>query len=100
MRIPSKFKMIGRSVDVLFSDELLAEQGNLGLCQYAKSTITLCEKGGKRVPREMMEVVFLHEWLHMALETLGRDDLSVDEKLVDQLSELMYQLLPQIEDKT
>lgn len=57
--------------------------------ESAKDRITI----DPDAPADMRYQSFLHEFFHAALEALGRNDLSEDEKLVDALAGLTHQML-------
>ena len=45
-----------------------------------------------KASEQTMQQVFWHEWMHCALGTLGYTDLDNDERFVDQMASLLYQL--------
>ena len=98
MKIPKKIKIIGRNIEVVYDKDMYAEDQRLGLCEFSKGRISLCEKGGKSVPRKVIEVTLLHEWVHMIFMMLGKKELAEDETLADQLAEMIHQLIPQVQD--
>jgi len=88
MIIPNTIKLAGRTIKIKFKPELK----DWGRADIEKQEILLVD-----MKNESTNVHFLHELVHWLLYVAGEDDLTDNEKLVSQLSELLYQVLPQIE---
>ncbi len=86
MKIPKSFEMQGRTIRVANVESI---NDAYGTWEALKDLITIDASSTKH----RREATFLHEFFHAALEALGREDLSQDEKLVDGLSGLMHQML-------
>jgi len=64
-------------------------EDSMGEHDYMKKTIKI----KKDMPLEQKERVYYHELFHCMLEQLGYDKLSSDEKFVDQMGSVLYQVL-------
>lgn len=89
--------IIGRTIKIKYDMDIFEEDGELGNYKHDRMEIWLCEKGGNRFPVERMQLVFLHEVLHAIMATLEYPDLNNNEQFIDQVAELWYQILPQID---
>ena len=86
MKIPRRFELYGRTIRVVFGSLNGAAYAQW---EFAKDLITI----DPDAPRDHRDQAFLHEFIHAALESLGREDLSIDEKFVDGLAGLVHQML-------
>lgn len=86
--VPKTFKLIG--MDYIVGELPEDQREDLhGLHLPSDSTISL----DPQLPPQKLRAVFCHEWIHAALEAVGREDLSEDETLVDSLGSVLYQFL-------
>jgi hypothetical protein len=85
MKIPRSFELYGRTIRVI-SDEL--GDDTAGKWHEGRDLIRI----DTDQPRDLRVQSFLHEFLHAALEALGREDLSKDEAFVDGLAGLIHQM--------
>lgn len=69
-------------------NDKLEELGFLGLCEFAKSTISFYEKG---IDEELVEQTIYHEVVHAILESMGELSLSRNDKFVQTFSLLLHQ---------
>lgn len=101
MKIPDKLQLMGRTIDIIKDNKLCDEKRVYGEARYNLSQI-LYEDHTSGVPRkkDTVEITVLHEIIHFMFWILEYDNLKDDEKLVGQLSELLYQVITQIEEKT
>lgn len=92
MKIPKTIQIAGKNIIIKFDDDHCDRNGGYGIAEYFKGEIVLQRKvkGDIKRPDHFVEETFIHEILHYIAE---------DEKLVGQLSELLYQVIKQIEDK-
>jgi hypothetical protein len=86
MRIPSSFELQGRTIRVVLSDEMTDNDGEW---DSHKDLITIDETN----PRDIRAHSFLHEFVHAALQALGKEDLGKDETFVDCFAGLIHQML-------
>ena len=92
MKIPDKLKVAGQVYKVIWDDELLSNEGLIGLACHNRLTIFLCKKfHGEKLAKTIIEENLLHEIIHTVDVTYNNH--SLDEKTVDRLSEGLYQVL-------
>ena len=82
------FTLGGTKWKVKNEPKRLQDLGVSGLCEYMKSTISL---DPTIESEDVIEHTFYHELVHGILDTLGYNDLSADERLVDGFSLLLHQ---------
>lgn len=92
MKIPRKFKLYGQTITVKFNKTLYKTTGTIGRANYFVNEITI-QSG---LDKSLEEQVFLHEATHIILFNVGDID-DQDEKLVNALSGMFYQLIQHIE---
>lgn len=93
-RIPKAFTLGPHRIEVkiVSSEEMekVASDAPWGLCDFANCIIYV-QKVRKGFPRKTQIHAFWHEYFHMLLYMVGRERLSRDEVLVDQLGALQMQ---------
>jgi len=95
MKIPKKFKLFGHTITVEYDNSLMETDDRDGLALYREGKIKLLPNEGiyKNKPNSHIEATFLHEYLHFAFTFLGEHEISANEKLIDRLSQLLYQFI-------
>lgn len=69
-------------------------KGLLGWCNSSGGTIDVAlTHEGEKLRKDFVEQTFLHEVVHSIFNEIGRDNLSTDERLVQQFSLLLHQML-------
>ena len=95
MKIPKRFKLMGKTITVEIVPDLLDNEDATGAAEYRKQRIRLQKIDGEYVQRtvEDQEHWFLHELTHHIFNALDEIDLRNNEKLVEQFSGLLHQAL-------
>ena len=94
IRIPKSFQLFGQTITVHFVSHLASENGNIGEARLGENKIYLQDNvEGRRMNKEQIEWVFLHELIHTILSHMGEDELTQDEQIVDSISRLLHQAL-------
>ena len=96
MIIPEQINVAGLTFDIKFVDPDEIDE-NLGLCESDKGLIKL--NNSKKFKKDVMEQVFIHEILHVIFNSLylkAGDEIVIDEKLVDNISLLLHQIVLQL----
>lgn len=94
MEIPKSFKLFGQKITVEMRKALFYEKEKQnGLCLPQENKI-LIQENTKKYPhaQDNIEQTFYHEFTHFMLYKLGYDELSQDEKFVDQIASCIHQL--------
>ena len=104
MRIPTSFKLFGRTITVEHTPILIHEQGANGLADYDAGKILLQSSlDHHEVSKELTEHVFLHELVHHVLFAAGEEEfdppLHAREFLVDRIAGLLHQAITTAEYK-
>lgn len=86
LKPPRSFELQGRTIKVIEKD-LGADA--VGQWDARRDEITLIPG----LPTDLRYTSFLHEFVHAALDALGREDLSENEPFVDGLAGLVHQML-------
>lgn len=86
--IPHTFQIFGKTIKVKQPWKVDKEDSR-GEWLYSTSTI----KVKRSLDIEEKEVVFIHEALHAALDTLEYNDLSHDEAFIERLSKVLHQII-------
>ncbi len=94
MKIPSRFKLHGQTIDVKFVKHLTKDENEVGRACFRDNIIRLQEsiRGFERTD-EMIEVTFLHELVHFILLQMGEDGRKDNEKFTHLFSSLLHQAL-------
>lgn len=86
--LPGSFTILGTNYKVKLVKKI-DNEGSLGICDPDKRLIKI----RKDLLVEDMEATFLHELTHAILFTLGYNELSEDERFVEQISQAIYQVI-------
>lgn len=94
MKIPSEFKVFGKTIKVKFDDNINYKEDRNGMASYRTNTITLQprRRGAKR-PVENVEVTYLHELFHFIFFFAERSKLRDDEELINLCANILHQIL-------
>jgi len=88
--IPNKVKIGGINYQVCRDKDSELNCGNLdGEIRYSQQEIVLNSK----MNGEYAECIFIHEVVHGICNTIGRNDLRVDERFIESFSQCLYQVL-------
>ena len=91
-KIPTKFKLFGTTVNVIWNNERLNDKKVYGLSDYGKSEITLSTtQGTDKLSEDRIMDCFYHERTHSILDAMNENELSENEKFVDVFSKLLRQ---------
>ena len=96
MIIPEQINVAGLTFDIKFVDQDEVN-GNLGLCNTNRGWVKL--NNSSHLRKELIEQVFVHELLHVVLDSLyidTGDTVTVDERLIDNISLLLHQIVLQL----
>ena len=96
MIIPKQINVAGLKFDVKFVDPEEID-GNLGECNKSKGYIKL--NNSLHLKKGIIKQVFIHEVLHVVFDSLyiyNGDEVTVDEKLIDNISLLLHQIILQL----
>jgi len=85
VKIPKSFELQGRTITVVTKP---LDGDTVAQWDARRDEITIIPG----LPKDLATQSFYHEFLHAALDALGRDDLSKDEGFVDQLAGLVAQM--------
>jgi predicted SprT family Zn-dependent metalloprotease len=98
MRIPTRFKLLGRTITVENDPQLIFTEGATGMAHYRTSRIRLqphCYE--QPVLADDREKTFLHELVHHILVNMEQPKLNDDEKFVNLFAGLLHQALTTME---
>jgi Zn-dependent peptidase ImmA (M78 family) len=87
--IPSKFKLMGETITVKWSDDILKDD-SYGVTHEKRNEIII---QAVDIPEEKKEHTFYHELTHHILYMMGENKLSQNEKFVDMFSGLLHQAI-------
>jgi len=93
MKIPKKFKLFNHEIIVKMSKELHKNDDLWGTVRYRIKEIIIDEN----ISQSYKEQTFLHELIHLIFTFMCEKELSGNEKLVNTISELLYQALETME---
>lgn len=94
MRIPKKYRLYGIEVKVITDPCLIQREDNVGEYHSREGYILLQPNtNGYRVVRSQAEKVFCHELVHSILDAMSEEELSKNEKFVDNFGSLLHQAL-------
>ena len=89
MNIPDSFQLGAHTISVVKNVPLKEAWG-----EWNNETKTIrLRKPSRRNPNSFYYQTFMHEVVHAVLDTMGREELSKDEGLVDGLSEYLAQAI-------
>lgn len=89
---PSKFTLFGHEWNVSYNPHLARKEGLIGKCDYENKHIELqpdCDEYD--ISESVVEQTFYHELVHAILDELSLPELRSDERIVDNISQLLYQ---------
>jgi hypothetical protein len=90
-KVPEAFKLAGHTYTVKIQKDLLTTDGEYGSLNEVTHVMTL--QPPDPIPKSRVESTFLHELLHAIFYELGENDLDKNERLIDSVSNLLYQAL-------
>jgi hypothetical protein len=90
--IPDEFQNMGFTIKVKMDPNILPDGGNNGIMCYERAEIKL-QPGNGNFPQCSVERTFCHELVHTLFESIGREDLSTDESLVEAFAGVLHQAL-------
>ena len=94
IKIPKEIQIIGRKLEIkFFSEEEM--NGDWGSTNFDKCIIKI----NKNLDHQQQEITLLHEIIHNIFHSVGEKELRWNEKVVDCLSEVMYQVIQQLSPK-
>ena len=99
MKIPKEIQIIGQTIKTKLKKDLGKDyEDSFGTWDQNTSTVDL-RKSTKKDPiaKEVMEQTYIHELTHASLELMGEPKLSLNEKFVTSLSQIIYQIIKQVE---
>lgn len=105
MKIPKRFKLHGRTINVKIVDTLIDERNWHGVANFRMNEIRLQSQSDNHpFPKDLLEAIFCHELIHWILfidGTFGPDGelLYKDESIVDRLGGLIHQAFTTMEYK-
>jgi len=90
--IPEKFKLSGKTVQVIIDDDYCNDNKYLGEADFTEKLITLCNKySGKKLSKKSKEQTYFHELVHMILDSMGKDRLKWNEDFVELFAQRLYE---------
>ena len=89
MKIPSSIKIAGLKIKVVYDKNLTKRLNLVGQADYQNLLIRI----DPSIRQEIQEQVFIHEALHWVFFILYEHDKREDEKLVDTMAHLIYQIM-------
>lgn len=92
LRIPSEFQLMGRTIRVEWTPELVSAKQAVGESVFMDDLIRL-HKGPPEMSAQAAENTFLHELVHFCLHMMGQKDLTYNEEFVRLFSGLLHQAL-------
>lgn len=96
MNIPKRFKLLDHTIDVEVNNDLLAANNAYGTCNYVEKKVKIQNKG---IKKSQVDHTFMHELVHLILDTMGETELKENEKFVDVFSGLLSQAMNTMETK-
>ena len=66
--IPKSFELGGHTIEVVFKEDLISDQGALGRAKFSEGIIevqSICE--GAKISKSMQKQTFVHELVHHIL---------------------------------
>jgi predicted SprT family Zn-dependent metalloprotease len=93
--IPKSFTMLGEKINVIQRAELEPRTNNLGECHYRYNELHINFNATRK--EDIMQAVFWHEFMHLALDKMGEKELRDDEGFVNILAGLIQQAIETME---
>lgn len=104
MKIPTRFKLLGQTIEVVWNKELTSEQDWSGAAVYRRNRIEIQPSlEGHPRTQEQIEHTFFHELTHWVLYYAAafypsqKEHLHQDEGLVDLVGGLLHQAFSTME---
>lgn len=92
IRIPVKFTLFATDISIVWDNKYCNDKKRYGESDYSTSKITLSETiGMDPLSKGKILDTFYHEKVHMILDTMCEQELSQNEKFVDQFAKLLRQ---------
>lgn len=94
MKIPKRFKLMGRVINVDYDKKLIHEDDRRGASVFRENRVKL-QSSSKEYPivKSDLEQSFLHELVHWILYLSEEHKLNHNEKFVEMFSGLLHQAL-------
>lgn len=92
IELPHQYVLFGNTIKVEHDDSLHAEQDCLGKWHPTQNRI-LVQSANDTIPSEVAFAAYWHENVHAILDTLGHQDMSSNETLVEQLGQAIAQII-------
>ena len=94
VNIPVSFEILGNKINIVFNDDSLAQNNELGLCDFNHNRILIATNHkGQKIPDDVAKHTYWHEVAHAMLHHMGETELRDNEKFVDLLGGMIYQVL-------
>lgn len=98
MKIPTRFKLLGHTIEVKKDDEMFFHKQSYGQCCFEGKWIKLVHPAPKHpVTQTSLEHTFIHELVHLCLYHTEQSQLNDNERFVDSLAGLLHQTLTTME---
>lgn len=105
MKIPKRFKLYGKTINVVYDATLLLEHGFQGAANYRRNRIELLPNTDVTpISAEDEQQTFCHELMHYlvyysaaAYSGSEKSEMHTDEGFIDQLGSLLHQALTTME---
>jgi hypothetical protein len=102
MKIPKILTIHGKNIPIKYISKpkkLNNKEMYQGLADLTAMVLTLSTKdiNNKKFGKAKLDAVFLHEVVHFIFSECKKPELTYDEDLVDEVSNLMHQVINQIE---
>ena len=94
MKIPKEIKLMGKTIKVEYKDQIDMDD-NYGRALLNEGIILMKKN---QESKQEKELTFLHELIHHMNNVLSNNDLIHDEGFTDRFAQLLYQILPQIQE--
>ena len=92
MKIPKRFKLFGTTYSIIFNNNRLNDKNRYGECNFSTCEITLSDVDGvQKLSEDRILDTYYHEKIHAILDTMGENELSMNEKFVDVFAKLLRQ---------
>lgn len=84
---PTRVKIMGQEIEIIYTDELLLKKNAWGLYNHPQQKIHIQTHDHNKKPlkEDFMTAVLWHELCHAMLDILGYSELSANEEFVDRL---------------
>ena len=94
MIIPQKFKLFGRTINVMYDKSILQKDDHIGQACYKEDKIKILPNTESyKMKNYQIEQIFMHELIHFILEAMNENELRINEKFVDIFASLLHQAI-------